>query len=198
MFGKLFHLPSKNTLKRTLQIMHIWPGFSPEVLSTLKAKVESMRKEDKACAVIFDEMSLKEALNYDHSNYFIVGMENFGDLLPNPHFLVNHALVFVIRGVCEKWKQPLGYVVTSGPVRAQSLNVLLLECLDRTLETGLSPKVIICDQGSNNMSLIDSILKVSFDKPYLCHKGNTIYVLYASPHLLKNIRNNFKNNAFVY
>ena len=26
-----------------------------------------MRKEDKACAVIFDEMSLKDALNNDHS-----------------------------------------------------------------------------------------------------------------------------------
>ena len=197
-FGKLFHLPSKNTLKRTLQKMNIWPGFSPEVFSTLKSKVESMRKEDKACAVIFDEMSLKEALNYDHSNDCIVGMENFGDLLPNSHFVANHALVFVIRGLCEKWKQPLGYVVTSGPVRAQSLNVLLLECLDRILETGLSPKVIICDQGSNNRSLIDSILKVSIDKPYFCHKGNTIYVLYDPPHLLKNIRNNFKKNAFVY
>ena len=44
-----------------------------------------MRKEDKACAVIFGEMSLKEALNYDHSNDCIVGMEIFGDLLPNSH-----------------------------------------------------------------------------------------------------------------
>ena len=59
-------------------------------------------------------------------------MENVGDVLPNSHFVVNNALAFVIRGVCEKWKQPLGYVVTSGPVRAQSLNVLLLECLDLT------------------------------------------------------------------
>ena len=56
-------------------------------------------------------------------------------------------------------------------------------------------KVVICDQGSNNRSVVNS-LGVSVDNPTFQHNGSTIFVLYDPPHLLKNIRNNMKRNGF--
>ena len=55
-------------------------------------------------------------------------------------------------------------------------------------------KVVICDQGSNNRSVVNS-LGVSVDNPTFQHNGSTMCVLYDPPHLL-NIRNNMKRSGF--
>ena len=57
--------------------------------------------------------------------------------------------------------------------------------------------MLICDQGSNNRQFIESLEKVTFDKPFITVDHKNISVIYDSPHLLKNLLNNFKKHGFI-
>ena len=64
-----------------------------------------MDDKDKCLALIFDEMSLESSLVYNHGLDKIAGFEDFGEL-ETSEFVANHALVFMVRGLLSKWKQP--------------------------------------------------------------------------------------------
>ena len=57
-----------------------------------------------------------------------------------------------------------GVLLTSGPMCSDRLNSTLLTCIEKVQATGLIVKVVICDQGSNNRSVVNS-LGVSVDNP---------------------------------
>ena len=56
--------------------------------------------------------------------------------------------------------------------------------------------MVICDQGSNNRSVVNNSLGATVDKPTFERNESTIFVLYDPPHLSKNIRNNLKCSGF--
>ena len=153
-----------------------------------------MSTHSKLCAILFDEMSIKERVSYDVSNDNVCGLEDFGTG-GRTRYVANHAGVFMVRGLVDKWKQPVGYFLTSGPMCSDRLQSTLLTCVEKVQATGLIVKVVICDQGSNNRSVVNK-LGVTVDKPTFDHNDATIFVVYDPPHLLKNIRNNLKRNGF--
>jgi len=51
---------------------------------------------------------------------------------------------------------------------------------------GLIPKIVVCDQGTNNQQL-RKILGVTSDFPFITHDEDKIYFMYDTPHLLKSI-----------
>ena len=98
----------------------------------------------------------------------------------------------MIRGVASKWKQPIGYFLSSGPIRAKTLQSLTRLCISKVTETGLNVVALVCDQGSNNRSFIQHLEKVTIDRPYVMYENRKIFVFYDPPHLFKNVRNNVK------
>lgn len=63
-----------------------------------------MKKREKYCAISFDEMKLKSALQYNKKLDSIVGFENYRQYtLPEPQ-AATHALLFMVRGKCRTWK----------------------------------------------------------------------------------------------
>ena len=42
------------------------PGFSDSIFAALKLKISEMDEKDRCVAVVFDEMSLKNGLVYNH------------------------------------------------------------------------------------------------------------------------------------
>lgn len=149
---KIFALPSKSTLTQALQCVDIYPGCSVKFMEAFKLKVNSMNPEDRKCVLIFDEMSIKSAVKYDKRRDCIEGLEDLGPVLGNTKYVGDHALVFMVRGLRSKWKQPLGYFITSSTVKAQTLKMLLLDMIDKVIEVGLNPVVVLSDQGLNNMA----------------------------------------------
>ena len=67
-----------------------------------------MDEKDKQCALIFDEMSLKCGLTYDSAMDCIEGFEDYGGIRKT-QYIADHALVFMTRGLKNKWKQPVCY-----------------------------------------------------------------------------------------
>jgi hypothetical protein len=140
-------------------------------------------------------MAIKEHLTYDVSKDCVQGVEDLG-FMGKTQNIANHASVFMVRGLVDKWKQPVGSFLTSGTMSSIVLKSMLLTCIDKVQETGLIVKAVICDQGSNNRSMI-SKLGVSVKQPNFLHNGRIIHVFYDPPHLLKNIRNNLKKSGFT-
>ena len=169
--------------------MQIHPGFNPAILEALRLKVQGMTDRAKVVTVAVDEMAIKEGLSFDK------GRDRIEGFVPENRQLANHALVFMVKGLFEKWKQSLGYFLASGPISAADLKVRLEECITVLREIGLKVTVVVCDQGSNNRRLFESLLGVTVDKPYFFYQEQKIFFMYDPPHLLKNIRNNFKKHG---
>ena len=170
--------------------MSIKPGFSKSVLEALKIKVNAMDCRDKNVVLVFDEMSIKESLLYNVGRDIIEGFEDFGHI-GQTRYIANHAIAFMIRGLASKWK-PIGYFLSSGPIRTKTLQSLTRSCISKFTETGLNVVALVCDQGSNNRSFIQHLEKITIDRPYLMYQNRKIFVFYDPPHLLKVVRNNLK------
>ena len=175
--------------------MQIYPGFNPHTLEALKKKVGGMMEEQRLCAITLDEMAIKEGVTYNPQLDHVEGYEDFGSL-GRSRFIANHALVIMVRGLKLKWKQTLGYFLSSGPVKATMQKDLLLQAIEKVEEVGLKPKIVIADQGSNNRSMFETHLGVTVTAPYFHINESKYFVMYDPPHLLKNVRNNLKKHGF--
>ena len=125
------------------------PGFNDGVFDALKLKVDNMDPKDRCVALIFDEVTLKSALVYNDGLDMIEGFEDLGEL-GTSHYVADHALVFMVRGLYSKWKQPLAYFLTASTVRGEMLQTLTHRCLEKLEGIGLETMALICDQGTNN------------------------------------------------
>jgi hypothetical protein len=67
---------------------------------------------------MFDEMSIRENLHFNQKFDCIEGFENRGNQGRTQN-IADHALVFMIRGQCRKWRQPVAYCFTCGSTRAE-------------------------------------------------------------------------------
>jgi len=56
------------------------------------------------------------------------------------------------RGVYTSWKIPIAYFLAHSAVKHDILKTLIIDVLQELLNVGLFPKLIICDQGTNNQS----------------------------------------------
>ena len=194
---KLFIMPSKTTLLKMLQKTNIYPGFSTNVFDALQRKVSTMTESNRQCVLVFDEMSIKTHLSYNRHHDCIEGFTDLGSL-GKTKFVANHAIAFMVRGIASKWKQSIGYFLSSGPTPGAKLKLLVEEAIDKLSAIGLKVRVVICDQGSNNRNFMETLAGVNEQKPYFTHNTQKIYAMYDPPHLLKNVRNNLKKHGFCY
>jgi len=164
LLNKVFYLPSISTLKRILKNINIQTGFSSALLEAFKAKVQTMSPTDKLCSLVFDEMIIKEAVSYNLRADQVEGFEDFG--FTRSKLIANHASVFMVRGIVGNWKQPFAYFFSSGPLKATLLSDLIKEALNTLFNIGLSVKVLICDQGSNNRAAL-KLLGITPDRPII-------------------------------
>ena len=197
LLSKLFALPLKRTLQRSLQNTNVMPGFNDAIFDALRMKVSTMHEEDRCVALVFDEMSLKTTLVYNHGLDKIEGLEDFGEW-GSSHFLAEHALVFLVWGLLSKWKQPVGYFLTAGTVKSDKLLKLTRNYLDMLEKIGLYTKVVICDQGWNNRNFLQKLERVSVQRPYIVCNNNEVFMIYDPPHLPKDLCNKFMKSNYRY
>jgi hypothetical protein len=60
--------------------------------------------------------------------------------------------------------------VSSGAIKFSMLKTLLMQCLDEVASLGLDCKAVICDLGSNNRPVFQSLLCVNVVKPHFVRK----------------------------
>ena len=86
--------------------INIRPDLWRNLLNLFKVKLKSMTQQRQLCAVVIDEMALKHGLHYDSINDEVVGLEDYGHLGRTKNG-ADHALVIMLRGIVNHWKQPI-------------------------------------------------------------------------------------------
>lgn len=142
----------------------------------------------------FDEISIKEFLEYSKAFDFIEGFEDFGKYGRSCN-TANSCLIFMARGIYSSWKIPVAYFVAHSSVKHGILKTLIVDVMQELFNVGLYLKIVICDQGTNNQSALKS-LNVTEENPCFYVDENKVFALFDTPHLLKSVRNNLIGNKF--
>jgi hypothetical protein len=185
----IFLLPSVRSLRRWLQVMQFEPGFCSRVFQALETKTRYMSEIERMGVLCIDDMAVKMALEYDSRRDVVDGFQDDGVLRSGKP--ATEALVFTVKGLIKKWKQPLCYFLSGGSTSSSQLVYLVLDCIAKLQEIGIVIKVVVCDQGANNRGMFSS-LGISIEKPYVEVNSSKVFFMYDPLHLLKSVRNNFK------
>jgi hypothetical protein len=138
---------------------------------------------------MFDEMSIREHLQFNQKIDCIDGFEDLGRHGRTSN-IANHALVFMLRGLRKRWKQPVAYYLTRGSTKGEMLLDFLMEFLDACHNEGLVVVATICDMGASNVRAL-KLLGVSEKTPFFRFRDQEIAAIIDPPHLLKCTRNLF-------
>jgi hypothetical protein len=71
-----------------------------------------MSDKDHVCCLMFNEMSIRQTLCFNQKHGCIKGFEDIGSQGRTSN-IANHALIFMLCGLCQKWKQPVDYYLTN-------------------------------------------------------------------------------------
>jgi len=197
--SSIFSLPSQKTILTLLKNVPFTPGINPHIIQHLKNQVENLKPLERKCSLLFDEMALEANLYFDKYNDCIFGYEDFGCNNRNIKF-ADHVLVFMVRGIKKKFKQPICYYFVQGTTPTAVLVQCIKEVLTNLASTGLDVVTTVSDQGATNVAAIN-YLKNETKKYCISNgeenkhigylmNGKEIVHVYDPPHLLKGIRNN--------
>ena len=106
----------------------VQPGFNDVVLNALEKKMAGTPDTAKLVALAIDEVSIKEGLTYNSGRDIV---EGYCEGVSRTNELANHAIVFMIRGIVDKWKQAIGYFLSSGPMKGCDMKTLLLKAIEK-------------------------------------------------------------------
>ena len=107
----LFPLLSRRTLQSLLNTVQYRTGINAHVFSVHKDSLQKMSDKDCMCCLMFDEMSIREHLHFNQKIECIEGFEDLGRHGRTSN-IANRALVFMLCGLCKRWKQPVAYYLT--------------------------------------------------------------------------------------
>lgn len=106
-----------------------------------------MKAQATVCGVVFDAISLKSGVHY---NSVTDKVDGFADLAQyhssNSNKPAQFAVVVMLQGLCSKWRQALGYFLFHKSVSASTLKLMITDCAKEVMESGLSPKFVVCAQ----------------------------------------------------
>lgn len=176
-------LPSTETLRRHTSRLRIKQGVLKDVMALLAEKMSKLSGVDRNCILSFDEMAITKNISYDNSLDQFIGFSG-----RNPNLVASSALVFLLKGLKESWKQIVGYFFTFNET-ADSLQQNIEEVLGELCTTGANVVAVVCDQATTNQKLYRD-MGVTVSRPFFYHENRKIYAFHDSPHLLKSIRNN--------
>lgn len=142
----MFALPNKRTLHRLSEKISMKPGLNPQVFEHIQNTVKHWGRQQKICSIVFDEIALTPYLTYNEKNDLIHG---FVDVAGERKMkFCDHALVFMVRGICSSWRQCISYYFCEGTTSTVELQNILKQIVTEVAQTGLIPLGLVCDQGS--------------------------------------------------
>jgi len=203
----IFALPSKKTLNNLLNRVPFEAGINDHIIKNLTHQASKLKPNDRLCSLVFDEMAIDPSLTYSQKNDLIFGFENFGNNQKNCKFS-EHVLVFLLRGINRKWKQPVAYYFCQSTTKTPQLVNCIKEVVTAVQSTGLNILTTVCDQGGTNSAAIkflknetnNSCTKNYVENSYFGFTINNqeIIPIFDPPHLLKTIRNNLITKDLVF
>ncbi|KAH9629123.1 hypothetical protein HF086_008572 [Spodoptera exigua] len=202
---KIFKLPSKRTLNRLAEMITFGVGINNNIFQLIERRALNWDIKKKLCSIVFDEVALTPHLTYVESKDEIRGFKDLG----SQTFLnyADHALVFMLRGLCSNWKQPICYYFCEGTTSAIEVKRIVQEVVAKVAISGLVPIALVCDQGTTFRSALKGLredteqrrnVKGEHNDGTIEVSGQRLSVIFDPPHLLKGLRNNFLNKNLIF
>jgi hypothetical protein len=164
---KFFNLPTYLTLYRNLDNNIGTPGFSKSIEIALKKIVENMEEKDRNIIICWDEISLKKNLYYCPKGDMIEGYVDYGEF-GRRRAIANVSLVYFIKSTDGSLKMPIYFSTANNSTPAEIIHSQLFEIiLPKFFNIGFKVRLLICDMGTSNQKLFNSILKINYEQPYL-------------------------------
>lgn len=184
LLSETLKLPSERTIARLS--IPVTSKITDDLLSILKAKVQSMSNLERNCTVVMGIMGLKASLFYNSKHDKIVGFHEVdGVRSPRP---ATSALVMIIRGLFCEYSQPVGYALLSQSKNFDDVLTWINKVLMKLFDIGLHVRALISDLASE--WLTEAIRRtVSSTRPYFYLNDRKIYFILDAPYLLKLVRN---------
>lgn len=89
-----YPLPKLSCLQKYTSRMDMRQGFLEDVLNMLKAKSNCMSEKDRACVLLYDEMSCKEIYEYDKKHDDVLGPHSKMQVIFYPFTSISHMLLY--------------------------------------------------------------------------------------------------------
>lgn len=100
--------------------------------------MKECENQEKDVILTFDAISLDPSLHYDSKEDRIVGFEDKCCSSSTVHReAANSMLVFMIRSISGRWKQPIGYYATKNGMASANLQKVLIKILYELHTIGL-------------------------------------------------------------
>ena len=97
-----FSLPSITTLRRSIRMIDMKPGFHQRDLDGIKEKATTYTLQESLVVIAFDEMTIKTFLQYDEHTDSILGYEDLG-CGEKSNNIASYATVFMVRNMLGSW-----------------------------------------------------------------------------------------------
>lgn len=150
----MFNLPSKRTLNRLSENVQFEPGVNLHIFEYLKESIKNWKTHKRLCSIVYDEVSLTPHINFDEKKDKIIGFVYVDE---NKMRFCDHAIVFMVRGICDSWRQCVAYYFVEGTISAMELKKVLLEIVQQVIEAGFIPLALVSDQGSTFRATIKNL-----------------------------------------
>jgi len=150
------HIPSIQTLQLALNKIPLSPGLNSLILRHLENIAPKMLMKDKVCILMWDEVSIQPKLTYDIRRDIIYGFEDWGNNRTGK--IVDHALVFMLRGLKSRWKMPISFNFCHKQTNTAQLIRCIKEHIKKINNAGFHIVATVCDQGSSNTAAIRELL----------------------------------------
>jgi len=146
-----------------------------------------MSEKDRYICLLFVEMLIRQNVWFNQKFDCIEGFEDLGSQ-GRTRNITNNALLFIVRGLPRKWKQPVAYYLSCGSTKAEMLVQFLFGVLGACHSVGLHA---VCDMGANKIKAM-KLLGSTRSEPFFQFQNQAIAMIYYPPHLLKCTRKLFR------
>lgn len=153
------------------------PGINNRIFEHLKTAMEKLKnKLDRFCTVTLDEISISASLQFIASKGKAIGFEDLSHNEQSSKF-ANKALVFMIRGLRKKYKQPVVFYFTNSEMSSIKLSIIIKDIIKAVQSTGLVVMSTVCNQAPSNVASINSLIRKTIMKYLKIEKVNVVWVL---------------------
>lgn len=180
------------------------PGINAKSLEILKKKEDEMRRNNGRllCTLIFDEMSIRQHVQWCDKTKRILGHVDLGDGR-GTQSVAKQALVFMVNAVNTSFQLPVAtfFIETLNAIERKDL---LNAVVNRLSECGVILMNVTCDGLVANKSMFSSngasfgISSKSFRPYFTTDAGHKIYVNLDACHMQKLIRNTLASKGELF
>lgn len=196
-------LPSIRTLTRKVENFKFCGGeLNKEIMEFLKLKIDVLKDIHKHCLLLLDEMSITPIITYDTSTQQMIGYITLRDKKLSTNEKATHALVFMLAGLCARWKQTVRYEFTGDSVDERELKNIIMDIIEKAEnQCKLLVHVVTSDMGPANQA-VWRIFNISAHRhqptinsiQHPVDPNRRLYFYADVPHALKNMNSGLQAN----